>query len=216
MRAKTIRISSLKSASIRRAVALALIVLPLCAAETIDLGVVGTTYEITEKPLVTAIMEAVKEVNWTQAQKDFRADFEGLYSYSHPKPACAADANSSVKHEVIVPHDIVSEGKILFRAGQKVLYKIPLGLSFSLCFIDGSKDLVPQLRAFDKASVGSCDLIASNADSRTLSAKHKIEVAPNNRVMADKTKISCYPSVVTFEGDNIRYQQLKPIAEVEQ
>jgi hypothetical protein len=181
----------------------------------VDLGIVGKTYRITERPLIDVIAERTADINWTKEINSFYADLDKQYTYDLDLPQCQKTTKTERKNEFIVPYDVPDDnGKLIFRAGQVLTQKLPKGQTYSVCFLDGKRNAQAQLRAVDKAEL-DCELVVANADSRAFSQTIGRKVAPMHKLYLTRIDIDCFPSAARFIDDVIEHYSFETNKEKE-
>jgi hypothetical protein len=174
-----------------------------------DLGILGATHEIAEKPMLKQLQDGAETVKMRDYQKRAYTEIERAKSVNADIPRCVADREYELKHYYTHTHDAIDlDGNLVAMKGKKEL--VSARGSNTLCVIDGSTE-VRMMYSIEKLS-------KNKGCTKTLVANTSVDQArglssamgalyPYNGAITKTLGISCYPSKVTVSGTRLLYEE---------
>lgn len=189
----------------------------LCGAQ--DLGVIGPTYDITEKDLVQVIKDGLKrmEANGQLAQVENEYKQRVVYGLKHPKSVPGIKEAERSRTFYIDPTYTVDrniedgKGRLLYPAGTRVNPFDYEQMSKTLIFFDADK---PEQVAFVKRYIAQSKILVKpilvSGDPFKLMTEWKTPIYFDQMgYLSKRFSISQSPAVVTQEGKRFRIDELK-------
>lgn len=179
-------------------------------AEFIDFGIQGKQYPIAEENGNDIIQESIKSVNWTMVEKDLNDKIDKYFYSQESFQDNIFNDEIFRKDFVLAQHDVFSlDGKLIYRAGDKILSSIPDGAELNLCFIDGSdkKEVIEEIIN----SFGECIYFVNNIDSRhfeNIYGKSAYPIGGQNKIYSERFKITHLPTKITKIKDGLFIKNL--------
>lgn len=171
----------------------------------VDFGIVGTTYNIAEENGDDVIQEGLKRLDTDAITKQLTQDVLSSFTSHHYMPESNKAISTKSEDFVIAQHDIVSpDGILVYSAGDKIPSNLPIGQTFSICFINGNDK--PKVIEWVLKEFGKCIYLVNEVDSRGFSQKYSIEaypIAEQNIPLVDRYNVATYPTKIT------RYENIK-------
>ena len=184
-----------------------------------DLGVVGPTYEITERDLIEVMKSRLAAMEKTGELAKFEDNYKKkiINEIEHPMPVpgITATAAASVHYydpAITTDHDITdASGKILYPRGTRVNALDHIGWNKYLLFVDGRDE--KQL-AFSKKVIAASDrpvkLVLVAGAPLELMRQWKIPVYfDQGGALTRRFGITHVPAIVRQEGKRLRIDELR-------
>ncbi len=184
-----------------------------------DLGVVGPTYEISERDVLELITTTLKRMEQTGELAKYHEDYKNkvIASIEHPRPLTGFKATETAETHyydpsMVTQKDIVdATGKVLYRRGTKVNPLDYIGWNTYLLFVDGRNE--KQL-AFSKKIVATSDrpvkIVLVAGEPLALMRKWKSSVYfDQGGKLIKRFSIAQVPAIVRQEGKRLRIDELR-------
>lgn len=179
----------------------------------IDFGIQGVLYDIQEVNGNDMFNEGIKDINITQVNSLLSRQVEAAFISNISLPD--SSLKSEIKKKDLVPArwDVIGlDGTIMAKKGDLILSKIPKGMSFSLCFING--DNPKEIVDYVVKEFGNCIYMVNNIDSRLFNEIYSYETYPiSNQVKEylDRYKVTKFPTKITKKGSYLYTKTLNMI-----
>jgi len=184
-----------------------------------DLGVVGPTYDISERDLIEVIKNRLTHMEQTGELAKYRDDFKknALNGIEHPRPipGMTATETANVHYfdpSIVTDRDIAdATGKILYPRGTRVNPLDYLGWNKYLLFVDGrdEKQLALSRKIID-SSDRPVKLVLVAGAPLDLMRKWKIQVFyDQGGTLTRRFGITHVPAIVRQEGKRLRIDELR-------
>ena len=184
-----------------------------------DLGVIGKTYDITERNLLEVIQSKLKHMEQTGELAKIESDYKKntIESIEHPSPipGISATATASTHYydpSMVTDKDIQdANGKILYPRGTRVNPLDYIGWNKYLLFVDGrdAKQLA-FIKKVTAASDRSVKLVLVAGEPLTLMRKWKQTVYyDQGGKLTKRFAITQVPAIVRQEGKRLRIDELR-------
>lgn len=200
--------------------ALLVALLPISSAALADdLGVVGSTYEISERDVLELITSKLKQMEQSGELAKYQEDHKNkvIASIEHPRPLTGFTATETAATHyydpsMVTQKDIVdATGKLLYRRGTKVNPLDYISWNTYLLFVDGrdEKQLV-----FSKKIVATSDrpvkIVLVAGEPLALMRKWKSSVYfDQGGKLIKRFAITQVPAIVRQEGKRLRIDALR-------
>lgn len=184
-----------------------------------DLGVVGPTYEISERDVLELITSTLKRMEQTGELAKYQEDYKNkvISSIEHPRPLTGFKATETASTHYYDPSmvtgkDIVdATGKVLYPRGTRVNPLDYIGWNTYLLFVDGRDE--KQL-AFSKEIVAKSDrpvkIVLVAGEPLALMRKWKSSVYfDQGGKLIKRFAIAQVPAIVRQEGKRLRIDELR-------
>lgn len=184
-----------------------------------DLGVVGPTYEISERDALELITSTVKRMEQTGELAKYQEDYKNkvVSSIEHPRPLTGFKATETASTHyydpsMVTQKDIVdATGKVLYARGTRVNPLDYIGWNTYLLFVDGRDE--KQL-AFSKKIVATSDrpvkIVLVAGEPLALMRKWKSSVYfDQGGKLIKRFAIAQVPAIVRQEGKRLRVDELR-------
>ena len=184
-----------------------------------DLGVIGKTYDITERDLIEVIQNKLKRMEKTGELAKFQHDYKNrvIDGIEHPKPIPGIQATATAKTHYYDPSMVTDKdiadatGKILYPRGTRVNPLDYIGWNKYLLFVDGRD--ARQL-AFSKQVTSASDrpvrLVLVAGEPLALMRKWKMPVYfDQGGKLTHRFSITQVPAIVRQEGKRLRIDELR-------
>ena len=182
-----------------------------------DLGVIGKTYDITERDLIEVIQNKLKRMEKTGELAKFQHDYKNrvIDGIEHPKPIPGIQATATAKTHYYDPSMVTDKdiadatGKILYPRGTRVNPLDYIGWNKYLLFVDGRD--ARQL-AFSKQVTSASDrpvrLVLVAGEPLALMRKWKMPVYfDQGGKLTHRFSITQVPAIVRQEGKRLRIDE---------
>ncbi|NCN23439.1 MAG: type-F conjugative transfer system protein TraW [Gallionellaceae bacterium CG1_02_56_997] len=196
----------------------ALLILPVISTAE-DLGVVGKTYDITERDLIAVIQHKLKHMEKTGELAKFQNDYKNrvIDGIEHPKPipGIKATANANTRYydpSMVTDKDITdATGRILYPRGTRINPLDYIGWNKYLLFVDGRD--AKQLEFSKKITAASdrpVKLVLVAGEPLDLMRKWKMSVYfDQGGKLTRRFAITQVPAIVRQEGKRLRIDELR-------
>ena len=175
-----------------------------------DFGIDGKLYNIVEENGNDMIDKGLKDINITQINNILKQEVEESF-ISHIRLPDSTQT-LTVKQKDLVPArwDVIGlDGTIMAKKGDLILSKIPQGMSFSLCFING--DDPKEILDYVVNEFGKCVYMVNNIDSRAFNKIYGFETYPISKQVKEyltRFGISKFPTKITKKSSYLYTQTL--------
>jgi len=195
-----------------------LLILPVISTAE-DLGVVGKTYDITERDLIAVIQHKLKHMEKTGELAKFQNDYKNrvIDGIEHPKPipGIKATANANTRYydpSMVTDKDITdATGRILYPRGTRINPLDYIGWNKYLLFVDGRD--AKQLEFSKKITAASdrpVKLVLVAGEPLDLMRKWKMSVYfDQGGKLTRRFAITQVPAIVRQEGKRLRIDELR-------
>jgi len=196
----------------------ALLILPVISTAE-DLGVVGKTYDITERDLIAVIQHKLKHMEKTGELAKFQNDYKNrvIDGIEHPKPipGIKATANANTRYydpSMVTDKDITdATGRILYPRGTRINPLDYIGWNKYLLFVDGRD--AKQLEFSKKITAASdrpVKLVLIAGEPLELMRKWKMTIYfDQGGKLTKRFAITQVPAIVRQEGKRLRIDELR-------
>lgn len=190
---------------------------PLSQAQ--DLGVIGPTYDITEKDLVQVIKDGLKRMQATgqlaQVENEYKRRV--IYGFKHPKPVPGITATETARTFYVDPtytldRNIVdSNGRLLYPAGTKVNPFDYERMSKALLFFDETdpKQVAFAKRFMAESKIRVKPILVAGDPFKLMHDWQKQVYFDQTGYLSKRFSITQTPAVVTQEGKRFRIDEIK-------
>jgi conjugal transfer pilus assembly protein TraW len=170
-----------------------------------DLGLIGPTYPIEEKNMLTLIYERLRLLDWREKAREIE---ERAFRFEGPSiPTATSPKTYYVDPSIVLSKAIKDHtGKVLFAAGTKINPADYVPLAGKYIVINGERS--PQVKMALKGHYKN--IMVTSGDLRALMKKYKTPFYIANEAVIDRFSISAVPSVISQEGRLIKVEQLVP------
>jgi conjugal transfer pilus assembly protein TraW len=183
-----------------------------------DYGVVGTTYPIIEKDFLQEIQSHLKEMEQNGKLAKFQNDVKKqmVDSVNKPKPVAGITTTKFAKSWLFDPavflnHDLADQnGRVFYKAGNKVNPLDHISLTRTLIFIDGDDETqVKWALKQDKFKKGKTKIILVRGAIVDLMKQSKTRLYfDQNGTLTTKFSIGHVPATVEQEGKKLRINEV--------
>ena len=184
-----------------------------------DLGVIGKVYQITERDLIEAMKDRLRQMEKSgelaRKQTEYKNRVISGIEYPNPIPGIKTTEVANTHYydpSMIVDRDIVTaEGKLMYPRGTKVNPLDYLGWNTYLLFVDGRDqkqlDLTKRITA---ASDKPVKLVLVAGEPLNLMRKWKKQVYyDQGGILSRRFAITQVPAMVRQEGRRLRIDELR-------
>lgn len=196
-----------------------LILLAAPPAMSDDLGVIGKTYDITERDLIEVIQNKLKHMEKTGELAKFQNDYKNrvIDGIEHPKPILGIQATATAKTHYYDPSMVTDKdiadatGKILYPRGTRVNPLDYIGWNKYLLFVDGRD--AKQLEFSKKITAASdrpVKLVLIAGEPLELMRKWKMTIYfDQGGKLTKRFAITQVPAIVRQEEKRLRIDELR-------
>ncbi len=184
-----------------------------------DLGVIGHTYEITERDLIEVMQAKLRQMESTGELKELEKKHRNrvIASIEHPKPVkgvihTVTPSFHYYDPSIITGKDIINEkGQILFPRGTRVNPLDYVGMSSNLLFIDGSDSAQLEFsQQVERESDKPVKLVLVAGEPLLLMKKWKKQIYyDQGGTLTRRFAITQVPAIVRQEGKRLRIDELR-------
>ena len=199
------------------------IVLAVCLSGAIahseDLGVIGPTYDISEKDLIQVIKDGLKrmQANGQLAQLENEYKQRVIYSFKHPKPVPGIRETETARTFYVDPtytldRNIVdANGRLLYPAGTKVNPFDYERMSKALLFFDADdpKQVAFAKRFIAESKIRVKPILVAGDPFKLMKDWQRQVYFDQTGYLTKRFSISQSPAVVTQEGKRFRIDEIK-------
>lgn len=184
-----------------------------------DLGVIGQTYDIEERDLITVMQSKLKTMEQTGELAKFQEDYKKrtISGIEHPKPTAGIRPTETPNTHYYDPSMVLDRdvadatGRILYPRGTRVNALDYVGWNKYLLFIDGRDE---RQLAFSKKVTASSDkpvkLVLVAGEPLALMRKLKIQIYyDQGGKLTRRFNITQVPAIVRQEGKRLRIDELR-------
>lgn len=184
-----------------------------------DLGVIGKTYDITERDLIEVIQNKLKRMEKTGELAKIESDYKkhAVDSIEHPRPIPGLMATETASTHYYDPSMVTDKdiadatGRILYPRGTRVNALDYIGWNKYLLFVDGRD--AKQLEFSKKVTAASdkpVKLVLVAGEPLALMRKWKMPVYfDQGGRLTKRFAISHVPAIVRQEGKRLRIDELR-------
>ncbi len=184
-----------------------------------DLGVIGKTYDITERDLIEVIQNKLKRMEKTGELAKIESDYKkhAVDSIEHPRPIPGLMATETASTHYYDPSMVTDKdiadatGRILYPQGTRVNALDYIGWNKYLLFVDGRD--AKQLEFSKKVTAASdkpVKLVLVAGEPLALMRKWKMPVYfDQGGRLTKRFAISHVPAIVRQEGKRLRIDELR-------
>ena len=184
-----------------------------------DLGVIGKTYDITERDLIEVIQNKLKRMEKTGELAKFQNDYKNrvIDGIEHPKPILGIQATATANTHYYDPSMVTDKdiadatGKILYPRGTRVNPLDYIGWNKYLLFVDGRD--AKQLEFSKKITAASdrpVKLVLIAGEPLELMRKWKMTIYfDQGGKLTKRFAITQVPAIVRQEGKRLRIDELR-------
>ena len=180
----------------------------LNAIQTMDLGTVGTSYEIQEIDLLKQMKTGIKDINASLQMKSFFQSVQSAKTRSSNLPDCRVNKSYEIKNEVKAQASILNlDGTYRIKQGDPI--SINNRIAQSLCIADASSPKRALLSA-NALLKDHCDkIMVSGMDFELFQQKYVPDgnVYPFHQQLAQVLHAQCLPSRITAEGEHLQIEE---------
>ena len=200
---------------------IAIILFPLCdtACHADDLGVIGPTYNISEKDLVQVIKDGLRrmQANGQLAQVENEYKQHVVYGFQHPKPVHGIRETEMARTFYVDPTYTLDrnvtdgKGRLLYPAGTKVNPFDYERMSKALLFFDESdpKQVAFAKRFITDSKIAVKPILVAGDPFKLMREWQKPVYFDQMGYLSKRFSITQSPAVVTQEGKRFRIDEIK-------
>jgi hypothetical protein len=176
------------------------------SANPIDLGVVGSVYDVVESDSIQDLKDAAKNIDWAQKEKELQAQIDAQFKKDSNLAFASFNEKKTVVDKFVVQYDVYDPiKKKFFRAGDKLpVEPFPKGFEALFCFIDGTnkKGVAKVVQEFGT----KCRYVVANVDIRQLQKDFPdLDLYPFDETLAKRFNIEYVPTKIRLYEDKIDY-----------
>jgi len=196
----------------------ALLILPVISTAE-DLGVVGKTYNITERDLIEVIQSKLRTMEKSGDLDKYKEDYKKrvIGSIEHPKPVAGIKSTETANTHYYDPSMVTDKditdatGRILYPRGTRVNPLDYIGWNKYLLFVDGRD--AKQLQFSKKITAASerpVKLVLVAGEPLELMRKWKMTIYfDQGGKLTKRFAITQVPAIVRQEGKRLRIDELR-------
>jgi hypothetical protein len=180
------------------------------------LGILGKQYEIKEENIKKLITKRVSLLNKDHIKKEFLTSLESAFNSSISLPSSKKDTTEEYVDLVEAQFDIYSPSnpnKLLYKKGDSIISRLPIGSELNLCFIDGSNEALAKAISLE---FGDCDYLVTKKDIRKITYLEGHKVFPMSLPYISRFNVSTLPVKITMREDKIIKKHLNVTRILEQ
>jgi conjugal transfer pilus assembly protein TraW len=184
-----------------------------------DLGVIGPTYDITEKDLVQVIKDGLRRMQATGqlAQVENQYKQRVIYGFQHPKPVPGIRDTETARTFYVDPTYILDRnitdghGRLLYPAGTRVNPFDYESMSKALLFFDGSdpKQVAFAKRFMAESKIVVKPILVAGDPFKLMHDWQKPVYFDQMGYLSKRFSITQSPAVVTQDGKRFRIDEIK-------
>jgi len=204
---------------VRKSLLVSLLVLAGQGVMAEDLGVVGKTYDITERDLIEVMQSRLRAMEKTGELAKYQNDYKNrvISGIEHPKPIAGIKATDTANTHYYDPSMVTDKditdatGRILYPRGTRVNALDYIGWNKYLLFVDGRD---PKQLEFSKKITAASDkpvkLVLVAGEPLALMRKWKMPIYyDQGGKLTKRFAITQVPAIVRQEGKRLRIDELR-------